>query len=219
MRRLLDTGLRARPGARSLLDVGAASGLLVAEARARGLDAVGVEPSGALRDTARARHGVELLAGVLPHPALDGRRFDLVFLVDVLEHVADPIGLLRECARRLAPAGILVVVTPDAGSVAARLLGRRWWHFRLAHVGYFNRRSLARAVERAGLVTVAVRRAKWYFAVDYLATRLEEYLPLGWLTRLARRSGAGRALFSRTVPLDLRDSFLLLLRGADAGAP
>ncbi len=216
MRCLLDAALRARPHARSLLDVGAAAGLLVAEARARGLDALGVEPSRALCDVARARHGIDLLPGVLPHPVLDGRRFDLVFLIDVLEHVANPVDLLRECARRLAPAGVLVLVTPDAGSVAARLLRHRWWHFRLAHVGYFDHRSLARAVERAGLVTIAVRRARWYFGVEYLVTRLGQYLPLGRLTSLARRSAVGRALLRRTIPLDLRDSFLVLLRQADA---
>ena len=218
MRRLLDIAGRARPGARSLLDVGAGAGLLVAEARTRGLDAVGVEPSRALCAAARALHGIDLLAGVLPHPALDGRRFDLVCLVDVLEHVSDPVALLQAAAVHLAPAGVLVLVTPDVGSVAARLLRARWWHFRLAHVGYFDRRSLERAIVRAGLAPISVRRAKWYFSIGYLAVRLQQYLPIGWLNRLASRSAPGRALLGTTVPLDLRDSFLVLLRHAAPSA-
>ena len=63
-------------------------------------------------------------------------------LVDVIEHVADPLALLRGARDYVAPGGLVLLVTPDVDSVAARLFGKRWWHLRLAHVGYFNRRSL-----------------------------------------------------------------------------
>ena len=38
---------------------------------------------------------------------------------------------------------MLVIVTPDIGSLAARIMGGRWWHYRVAHINFFNRRSLA----------------------------------------------------------------------------
>ena len=55
------------------------------------------------------------------------------------------------------------VVTPDVGSVAARLMRHRWWHFRAAHIGYFNHRTLAAAAAKAGLRVVSTRRPVWYF--------------------------------------------------------
>lgn len=200
------------PGARTLLDVGAGAGFLVAEARRQGLDAIGVEPSTSLVAHARRRGDATVLPGTLPHRALRSRTFDVVTLVDVVEHVSDPIALLRACARHTAPGGAVLVVTPDVRSVAARLLGRRWWHFRPAHVGYFGRETLAAAAARAGLEPWAWMRPRWYFPVAYLTDRLAEYLPVGSLNRVAARAPILRALYRRVVPLDLRDSRGVLLR-------
>ncbi len=214
MRRIVALARGHHRGASSALDVGAASGLLVAEAARQGLDPTGLEPSRALAERAR-RDGLRVLCGVLPHPELRGRRFDLVFLVDVIEHVRDPVELLRACREHLAPGGRLLVITPDASSAAARLLGARWWHYRLAHVGYFDRRSLERALERAGLAACAWERARWFFSVGYLAERLGRYLPVSRLSRGLERVPGGRWLYQRTLPLNLFDSWAVIARGAD----
>ena len=216
MQALLRWARAESPRARTLLDVGAGAGVLVSEARRHGLDAVGVEPSVAL--ASRARHdGAAVLQGTLPHPELERRTFDLVTLVDVIEHVADPVDLLRECARRTAPGGVVLVVTPDVHSVAARVLGRRWWHFRPAHVGYFRRETLAAAAARVGLEPRRWTRPSWYFPVSYLAERLAEYLPVEAVNRVAARRRVLRALYARVIPLDLRDSYGVLLRKPVAG--
>src|SRR4029077_18210111 len=90
MRWLIERAVEARPGAKTLLDIGAAAGLLVKLARERGLDAQGVEPSHGLVAAAARMHGVELIQGTIPHERLHGMRFDIVFLADVIEHVPDP---------------------------------------------------------------------------------------------------------------------------------
>ncbi len=213
MRALVRRACRLHPGARTLLDVGAGTGLLVAEARALGLDAAGVEPSRPLAARARAED-LPVVTGTLPHPALDGRRFDVVTLIDVLEHVPDPVALLQQCADRLAPGGILVVVTPDVRSVPARVLRRRWWHFRIAHVGYFSAATLARAAGRAGLTMRALGRSAWHLPLGYLTVRMGAYLPGS--RRLAARQGRrpSRRLDRLTVPLDLRDSLFAALHAS-----
>lgn len=189
-----------------LLDVGAASGILLREAEALGFDAVGVEPSRHLAARARAE-GLEVHTGVLPQPAIEATTFDVVTLVDVIEHVDDPLDLLARCRRHIAAGGSLVVVTPDRGSVAARLLGRRWWHRRLAHVSYFDQSTLTAALERSGFVPERWGRPRWYFPVGYLATRVLQYLP--WGRRASGRSVSGGGL---VVPLNLRDSFAVVAR-------
>jgi SAM-dependent methyltransferase len=208
---LLDQALRRRPRAATMLDIGAGLGLLVAEGRRRGLEAAGIEPSRSLVDGAAKLQGVDLLQGVFPHAALEGRRFDLIFLVDVIEHVSDPLALLRDCGAALSSQGLLVVVTPDVGSLAARLLGRRWWHYRLAHVGYFDRRSLDEAVRISGLAIESLVRAKWFFRARYLALRVEEYLPVGWINRLLQRTPLVRRLYDLIIPLNLHDSHLVFV--------
>jgi len=208
MRRLLEAvGRRSGwPRRARLLDVGAGSGILVEEARRLGYEAQGVEPSRWLQQRARERSlPVEL--GTLPHPALAGP-FDAVTLVDVIEHVSDPIGLLREATRVLAPGGEVVVVTPDLGSWAPRLLGWRWWHFRVAHIGYFDRSTLERALRAAGLAPARVSRPSWVFDARYLIARLGRYLPGG------RPLHAPRWTERLHVPLNLRDSLLAVARRA-----
>lgn len=199
-RRLLGTLGRLLPSGK-LLDVGAGSGILVNEARELGYDAIGIEPSAPLQRRA-ASHNLPILHGVLPHANIEGP-FDAVILNDVIEHVSDPVGLLREAARLMHADGICAVVTPDVSSIAARLLGWRWWHFRTAHIGYFNKRTLMRAASQAGLKPVRLMRPTWYFSARYLLIRLLSYLPPVLRFPVS-------PLFDRIVlPLNLFDSLLI----------
>jgi SAM-dependent methyltransferase len=207
MKRLLDRIARDKPAGR-LLDVGAGSGILVEEAIARGYKASGVEPSEWLQKQA-CRHGLPVHLGTLPLPELEGP-YEVVTLVDVLEHVTDPIALLEQSRRVLAPDGLLAIVTPDVGSLLARWLGWRWWHFRVAHVGYFDRSTLERALDRAGLELLRLGRPTWYFGADYLTERVLAYLPR-WL-----RFPVPGFLRRVTVPLNLGDSFFALARARRA---
>lgn len=214
MQWLLKKAREANPVAKSVLDVGAGSGLLVAEANKAGWDAVGVEPSHSLVELARQAYQIDLIQGVFPHPKLAHRKFDLIFLVDIIEHVSDPVMLLKHCNQSLAPQGRVIVVTPDVSSLIARLLGQRWWHFRLAHVGYFNRRSLAQAAQRAGLTSTRRFSAKWFFRVSYIAQRLEQYMPIGAVNLLSSRFAPLHWLYDRVIPLNLHDSVVVILKSS-----
>ena len=215
MRWVLRRALEAHPTARTLLDVGAGAGTLIAEAERLGLEAVGVEPSRAFVRQARAATTADVVQGAFPHPAIEGRTFDVVCMVDVLEHVPDPVGLLAGAERALAPGGVLVVITPDCGSVAARRLHHRWWHYRVAHVGYFSHHSLRVAVKRAGLRVAAERRPVWYFRVRNLARRAAAYVPgLALFNAVALRVPPLCWLYAMVVPVNLRDSTLVVLRRA-----
>jgi SAM-dependent methyltransferase len=114
--------------------------MLVERALAMGYQAEGIEPSIYLQALAMARE-IPVRRGVLPNDGLVGP-YDVITLIDVIEHVSDPVALLENARDILAPAGVLVIVTPDVGSIAARVFGSRWWHYRVAHVGYFNRANL-----------------------------------------------------------------------------
>lgn len=189
-----------------LLDIGAGSGILVQAAQERGIDAEGVEPSEWL-SVAAGSHGCRVHKGVLPHPDVQGP-YDIVTLIDVIEHVEDPAGLLKVASAELASDGLIAIVTPDASSVAAKLMGWRWWHYRIAHIGYFNPANLAMLCSRVGLESVAQMRPGWYFTVGYLRHRLLQYLP-SWL--LPKGEWMERAV----VPLNLRDSILLICQPKD----
>lgn len=104
-----------------ILDAGCGDGQFLAFLARRGHRHVhGVEPEAARRGNALARG----LAVSTDLAELGAARFDVVFLWHVLEHVAQPFGLLRQLWTRLEPGGALVVSVPNHDSWQARWFGR-----------------------------------------------------------------------------------------------
>jgi SAM-dependent methyltransferase len=187
-----------------LLDIGAASGILLEQARELGFEGEGIEPSEDLAKRAIA-NGMKVHRGIFPHAAVTGP-YDVIALVDVIEHVSNPVQLLREIASQLARDGIGVLTTPDVQSMAARILGRRWWHFRVAHIGYFDRSTLIKALDQAGLEVVSISRPPWYFTWEYAGERAISYLP--------RQLRFSMPTFARshTIRVNFGDSLQVLFR-------
>jgi 2-polyprenyl-3-methyl-5-hydroxy-6-metoxy-1,4-benzoquinol methylase len=187
-----------------ILDVGAGSGILVEEALKAGYEAIGLEPSAWLQQKA-AKRNLPVLVGVLPDDRINGQ-FDAVTLIDVIEHVEKPLELLAEIKKRLKPEGFLILTTPDVDSFFAKMLKWKWWHFRVAHISYFNKKTLSLLLAKAGFEIVDLKRPNWYFALDYLFERIKKYLP-GFLRFKTP------ALFKKIIiPLNLFDSFEIICR-------
>ncbi len=163
-----------------LLDVGCGPGLLLDEARTCGFETVGLEMSRASAAHARAL-GLDVREHTLDELAAD-ERFDVIALVDVLEHLADPRDAIARCHEHLAPGGVLCVVTPDPSSATARLAGPRWWGLVPAHSYLLPRRTLIELLTASGLVVVADRPFVRSFSLSY------------WLSGLAGRTAGLRAL-------------------------
>jgi 2-polyprenyl-3-methyl-5-hydroxy-6-metoxy-1,4-benzoquinol methylase len=149
---LLDGLARYRDGGR-FLDVGCGGGFLVEVATAMGWRAEGLEVSRAAAEFGRAR-GAVIRAGTLREAELPEGAYDLVTMMEVVEHVEDPVDLLARAGRLLRPGGALYLTTPNWGSLSRRFLGKRWFPVSREHVVYFSRRTIRLALDRAGLRTV-----------------------------------------------------------------
>ena len=106
-----------------VLDVGCAKGYLAEILAGRGFAVTGID----LPDTPHSDSfqfvGGDLDAGL---PPVDGA-FDFILCADVLEHLRNPLSMLRECRRLLAPEGVLIASLPNSGNAYFRwnvLLGR-----------------------------------------------------------------------------------------------
>jgi SAM-dependent methyltransferase len=202
--------LECHVGRGALLDLGSWVGFLLAEARDRGWDVVGVEPSEFASAYARDRLGLDVRTDDLGTD-LEGRRFDAVVLGDVIEHLPRPGEALDRIAELLAPEGAVCLMLPDAGSRVARTLGARWWSVIPTHVQYFTRRSLRILLARHGYEVVDVATQPKAFTVRYYLSRIEGYsAPAGRaLVRGAERLG----LADRMWAPDFRDRMLVIARG------
>lgn len=208
-RELLKTLNRYAPQCKTLLDIGAGTGMLVEVANRMGYKAVGIEPSIWAAEHAQSR-GLDVRCGTIRSQNIPKESFDLVTLVDVIEHVSEPMELLQESLAALSPKGYLLLNTPNVGSLMARILGFRWWHYRIAHVGYFNKKNITSALDQSGCAIVHISSPGWYFTIGYLYDRVRCYLP--WLPQInyLKKCSVFRALFEVTVPLNLGDSIVVI---------
>jgi 2-polyprenyl-3-methyl-5-hydroxy-6-metoxy-1,4-benzoquinol methylase len=152
---LAEVSRRRVPG--KLLDIGCGLGVFMAAAAAAGWDVYGCDTSASWVARARSRVGVDRVVHAGAHAGMfGGRRFDLITLWDVLEHVYDPISTLTAVRHLLAPGGELFIRTPNFRYVwpiygLRRALGDEVELGPLNHVVLFDRASLEQACRHAGL--------------------------------------------------------------------
>lgn len=213
-RRLLDL-LGAHVPSGRLLDVGCGYGLLLDEARSRGYDVEGIELSSAAARYARARLGLRVLETSLEDPMLDGERYDAIAMVDVLEHVDDPVAALERVRSLLAPGGALLIATPDPSSFVARIAGRRWWCYLPAHYCLIPRGTLLKLLDANDLATVEDVPFVLSFTLGYWLAGLGERG--GWASGMIA-SLASRLPRKLMLTASLRDEHVLLARAPAADA-
>jgi SAM-dependent methyltransferase len=100
---------------RRLLEVGCAAGGFLKEARSQGWKVTGVDVSEWAAKTAHERFGLDVRLGALQEMNFPDSSFDAVLFSDLLEHLPDPVGFLREVARVVEPrdrGGVVVAKVP-----------------------------------------------------------------------------------------------------------
>lgn len=142
-----------------LLDVGCSSGALLRIASEAGFSVQGVEPSPAPAQTARDQ-GYTVHTGFLEQVGLPSDGFDIVTLMEVIEHLRQPLALFQEIRRVLRPGGLLMVSTGNAGGLTMRATGADWEYLDMArhggHVSFFTPASMRHLSQRAELELVRV---------------------------------------------------------------
>ena len=156
-RRRLDLLERHLPPPAHLLEVGAAAGFFLDEARERGYEGAGVELNDEMAAHARNALGLDVRTSRLEDAELGDGTFDAVCAFHVLEHVPAPVEVVSSLRIALRPGGVMLAEVPNAGSEAARRQGKDWPALKLPHhVGQFGPRSMAALLGAAGLELVAI---------------------------------------------------------------
>jgi 2-polyprenyl-3-methyl-5-hydroxy-6-metoxy-1,4-benzoquinol methylase len=141
--------LKSKPNGR-LLEVGCGSGAMMESMKELGWQVEGVDFDPVAVEQARSK-GLTVHLGTLTEQELPGNTFDAIAANHVIEHVPDPIALLRECRRLLRPGGLLVLITPNASSWGHRLYLADWRGLEPPrHLHIFTRSSLAATCTQAG---------------------------------------------------------------------
>jgi 2-polyprenyl-3-methyl-5-hydroxy-6-metoxy-1,4-benzoquinol methylase len=154
LKKVLDRQSRNLPklpqGGGRLLDVGSGDGSFLSFARTCGWDVVGLDPDAKAVANA-ARQGLTVHEGGIEYFADKSELFDVITLNHVIEHVYDPVKVLKTCHALLKPGGQLWLETPNIDSFGHTRFQKNWRGLETPrHLVLFNRHSLRQAFINAG---------------------------------------------------------------------
>lgn len=208
-----------RPG--KLLEIGSGGGRFLNRMRKAGWEVEGLEFDPKAAQRVADRYGIRVASGSLAERRYAVDSFDAVAMSQVLEHMHDPQGLLRECWRLLKPGGRLVVTTPNARSRAHAMYGRSWRGLEPPrHMQIFSPAALERCAREAGfgelqLRTLSAESAGIYRAseeIESLQARVSQRAP--WAMRMLRPWILQQEEFSgaRSHPESAQDILMIAIK-------
>jgi len=140
----------------ALLEIGCNAGYALKAFQGIGWEVAGVEVNAATRGLAQEKVSSAIYEDLDEVP--EHQAFNVILLSHLLEHITEPVGLLKKIVRRLKPGGLVYVKVPNYGSYSVRyFLKGKWPSFLpLQHVWYFDRRSLQSLFSIADLTPVHI---------------------------------------------------------------
>lgn len=200
-----------------VLDVGCSSGVFLDMMRTKGWDVAGVEICQEFVKMAKDFFGIEnIFNGTLEEAGFEDESFDLITMWDLVEHVPDPISLLREAERVLKPTGMLLILTPNENSLIKYLTNMSYrlsfGYLRLPvsvvydkhHLFYFNPMSIDYTLKSTGLKTIA--RNKEATALDRILGSDSDH----WLKKNKFLPAVIKILFALSNILGLQNKLLII---------
>jgi SAM-dependent methyltransferase len=187
---------------RKMLEAGCGIGTFLADARDAGWAMSGLEINAEFPGFCRKELGIEdVKVGLISDPPFPDAGFDVVAMLDVLEHTYDPVVSVRQCARLLKPGGLLVVKSPN-GPMQLRkehvkkMLGHGNGHVaEIGHLNQFTPKTLFLAFRKGGLEPVLVRPAQSFqegiTGPGFTARRVARHLAVAAANALMQVTGVG----------------------------
>jgi SAM-dependent methyltransferase len=176
-----------------ILDIGCATGALLAFLREQGWHTTGVEISPPQAEYARRKRNLDVRTRPLEENRFPPASFRVVLASHLIEHLNDPAALVREVYRILIPGGFFYVTTPNIAGFQARLLGRRWRSAIFDHLYLFSAKTLQALLGQSGFRVE--KTATW----GGLAAGLAPPRIKAWADRTAKRLNAGDVMIVKAA--------------------
>jgi len=190
-----------KPG--SALELGCGDGFMLNALRSKGWSVCGTERTDEMARFAREHFGLTVIVENTT-PLSNEKKFELVIMFQVLEHLADPLQQLSRARALVADRGKVVVCVPNIASWQSKFGKQRWFHLDVPrHLFHYSPASLGSLARVAG------------FNVGSISYASVEHDPYGWVQTVLNVVWANNnrltKLLMRMVPWRASDAVTLLL--------
>lgn len=197
-----------RPGVR-LIDIGIGDGTFLHACEQAGYTTAGLDVNVEGVAIAKSKYALEAdirVDGL--SAAFAGDRFDVIHLNEVIEHLPEPLEMLRWCREHIQTGGILVIQTGNIDSLVSRIKGPDWDYIRPYHVAYYSPRSISWALREARFAVERLNVVDWrvqdmFAALPEISADNGPVRAVRWLlfALSCKLPGARRTLLVRARPV------------------
>jgi 2-polyprenyl-3-methyl-5-hydroxy-6-metoxy-1,4-benzoquinol methylase len=192
----------------TMLEIGCATGFFMEIAVMQGWNVEGIDISSYAVEAAK-RKGLRATTATIESFETNNT-YDCIVMQDVIEHVVDPAGMMRRVHALLNQGGFVALTTPDAGSLWARMWGKKWHAFvPPQHLFYFRVSNLTRILESCGFTVRQVSHPGKRFSIPYIFRLLYSWTGLRLCSRLAEWT-ANMPIKRLALPINLGDTIFLI---------
>jgi 2-polyprenyl-3-methyl-5-hydroxy-6-metoxy-1,4-benzoquinol methylase len=203
---ILEAAAQLLPRKGRLLDIGPNIGTCLEVARQAGWETQGIEINAEAARYCREQRGLNVIAGQLEARTFPKGHFDLVLMGDVIEHLPNPLAVMKIVQGILKPGGLVIISTPNIASFAGRMLQIKPEE----HLYYFSPPTMTALLAKAGLEVVAIKPLDRYHNV----TAMTHSTTLGGLFQLLGPlfGLAHRVIGDLVIRLPLRENLMAVAR-------
>lgn len=183
----IHTVLKNNPSIKKILEIGCGGCVVLEDMKQQGYEVCGIDSS-PFAATEGAKKGIDVVTDFFPSKLMSGK-FDLIFHVDVLEHISSYVDFLKSQYEQLNDNGLVIVNVPDAtesievGDISMAM------H---QHLNYFTEDSLSAVLQAAGFEVLFVNKAGYG----------------GSLYAVGRRTANSHKPHSKLVDLNVYEKFV-----------
>ncbi|MEO6883678.1 MAG: class I SAM-dependent methyltransferase [Bacteroidia bacterium] len=158
----------------NVLDIGCASGYFLETLRTKGWDVQGIELDTAMIEVLNKKN-IPVYTNTFNTFQTD-KKYHLITLFDVLEHLPDTDKTFEKLASMLHPEGIIALITPDISSLQHSIFRKRWFQFKpQEHIHYFSPKTLQKSIESHQLKIIHIQKSGQYADMNFILNRLQQY--------------------------------------------
>jgi 2-polyprenyl-3-methyl-5-hydroxy-6-metoxy-1,4-benzoquinol methylase len=141
-----------------LMEIGCGTGRLLESLQIQGMNVCGVEPGLRAADLAKGRIGEEnVLCCILADVSIE-KQFDLIIMIQTLEHLEEPLVCLEKIKSMLRPQGLIFIEVPNFFSLRGFFSSKQQAHSYPSpnHLFVYTRRTLAALVKKTGFDVISL---------------------------------------------------------------